>query len=97
MKLSDTIEMMTSEDYKERFKAEFYQLMIRINGLDKMLKDYKAGTLPFVPTCDYELLFTQLYNMKCYACDLITRASKENITLECKYFDFSWLNNNVEL
>ncbi len=25
MELKDTIEMMNSEDYKERFKAEYYQ------------------------------------------------------------------------
>lgn len=28
MKLADTVEMMNSEDYKERFKAEYYQLKI---------------------------------------------------------------------
>lgn len=25
MELKDTVEMMTSSDYKERFKAEYYQ------------------------------------------------------------------------
>lgn len=29
MKLQDTIEMMNSDDFKERFKAEYYQLKIR--------------------------------------------------------------------
>ncbi len=29
MELKDTIEMMTSEDYKERFRAEFYQVRTR--------------------------------------------------------------------
>ena len=29
MNLKDTIEMMTSTDYKERFRAEYYQLEIR--------------------------------------------------------------------
>ena len=28
MNLKETISMMESEDYKERFKAEFYQLLI---------------------------------------------------------------------
>ena len=32
MQLKDTIEMMTSEDFKERFKAEYYQLLIRLDG-----------------------------------------------------------------
>ena len=30
MKLQDTMSMMVSDDYKERFKAEYYQLKIRL-------------------------------------------------------------------
>lgn len=48
MKLKDTAKLMESGDYKDRFKAEYYQLKIRLNGLSEMLKKYKAGTLPFV-------------------------------------------------
>ena len=33
MQLKDTVEMMTSEDFKERFKAEYYQLLNRLNSL----------------------------------------------------------------
>lgn len=29
MKLSDTVQMMNSADYKERFKAEYWQTKIR--------------------------------------------------------------------
>ena len=32
MKLIETVEMMNSENYKERFRAEYFQLDIRING-----------------------------------------------------------------
>lgn len=38
MKLIDTVEMMNSENYKERFRAEYFQLVIRINGLSNMLE-----------------------------------------------------------
>ena len=31
---------MLSEDYKERFKAEYYQLVNRYEGLKLMLKRY---------------------------------------------------------
>ena len=31
MQLEDTVEMMNSEDYKERFKAEYFQLLLRLN------------------------------------------------------------------
>ena len=44
MELTDTIEMMKSADYKERFKAEYYQLKIRLEALCEM---YDAGTLGY--------------------------------------------------
>ena len=81
MKLNETIEMMTSVDYKERFKAEYYQLKIRQEGLAKMLKGYKQGTLNFTPNCSYELLHTQLVYMECYKNVLEERAKIENIEL----------------
>ena len=36
MTLKDTVEMMNSDDYKERFKAEYYRLVIRYRGLKLM-------------------------------------------------------------
>lgn len=33
MELKDTVKMMTSEDYKERFKAEYYQTKERYERL----------------------------------------------------------------
>lgn len=51
MTLKDTVEMMNSDDYKERFKAEYYQLEIRVNGLKKMLYKWDNGELDFTPTC----------------------------------------------
>lgn len=33
MELKETIELMCSDDYKERFKAEYYQLKIRYEKL----------------------------------------------------------------
>lgn len=81
MKLQDTIEMMNSSDYKERFRAEYFQLKARADGLDAMLQKYKAGTLPFTPTCDYELLYTQYIHMKNYQYTLEDRAKIEGIEL----------------
>ena len=49
MELKDTIELMTSENYKERFKAEYLQLKIRVEGLRKMLIKWDAGKLDFTP------------------------------------------------
>lgn len=36
MDLKDTIEMMNSDDYKERFKAEYYQTKIRYEKLKRL-------------------------------------------------------------
>ena len=81
MKLIDTVEMMNSEDYKERFKAEYLQLHIRIKGLANMLEKYREGTLTFKPSCSYDMLHTQLVHMKCYRNSLEERAVVENIDL----------------
>lgn len=81
MELKDTVEMMKSSDYKERFRAEYFQLKIRINGLDKMLINYKKGTLNFTPTCSYSLLSRQLEVMRLYASYLLQRAEIEDIDL----------------
>ena len=37
MELKDAIELMNSEDYKEQFKAEYYQTKIRYDKLHQML------------------------------------------------------------
>ena len=81
MQLKDTIEMMESTDYKERFKAEYFQLEIRVNDLRNMLKKYKNGTLTFKPSCSYDLLNGQLKAMELYATYLDERAEKEEIDL----------------
>ena len=81
MKLQDTIELMNSADFKDRFKAEYYQLKIRHEGLAKMLKGYREGTLDFKPKCSYELLHKQLVFMRAYMEALDVRADIENIEL----------------
>ena len=74
MNLGETSRMMTSSDYKERFKAEYLQLKIRMEGLSAMLKKYKEGTLPFTPSCSYYLLDGQFKAMGMYASYLEERA-----------------------
>lgn len=82
MELSDTVAGMTSPDYKERFKAEYQQLLIRYGKLDNMLLRYEAGTLDFEPTCPIDLLKHQLIIMGDYLGILKSRAAIEGIELE---------------
>ena len=81
MILKDTIDLMNSSDFKDRVRAEYYQLKIRHEGLSKMLKGYREGTLDFTPNCSYDLLHTQLVYMECYMNVLEERAEVEDIEL----------------
>ena len=81
MELKDTIEMMQSEDYKERFKAEYYQLRIRLEKLHAMTVKYEAGKLEFEPKCSLNLLLRQEAHMLEYLRALEVRAKVEGIEL----------------
>lgn len=79
MNLKDTIRFMLSDDFKDRFKAEYYQLTKRIAELRRMLKEYKKGN--FTTNCPFELLYKQLIFMLIYRDILEERAKIENIDL----------------
>lgn len=81
MELKDTIEMMQSADYKERFKAEYQQTKIRYNKLHNMLVKADAHTLDFTPTCPLDLLRDQKAAMGKYLYCLEVRAEIEGIKL----------------
>ena len=81
IELKDTIELMTSNDYKERFKAEYYQARIRYDKLRTMLAKKEAGTLDFKPSCPLHLLYDQLGHMRGYISCLEIRAEVEGIKL----------------
>ena len=81
MELERLIELMKSEDYKDRFRAEYYQLEDRATKLSNMLEKYKAGTLNFTPSCSYDLLNGQLKVMNLYLQYLIERAEIEGIEI----------------
>ena len=81
MELKDTMDLMQSKDFKERFRAEYFQLKIRMTGLKNMLDKYRKNELDFVPNCSYDLLNAQLKAMDLYCSYLEERAQIENIEL----------------
>ena len=81
MDLKDTVTMMESSDYKERFKAEYYQLKIRYEKLMIMLNKWDEGKLDFKPTCPREIYNKQIEGMEKYLDVLADRAELEGITL----------------
>lgn len=79
MELRDTVEMMNSADYKERFKAEYYQTAIRYGKLKAMVDKYNNGTLEFKPTCPMSIYDIQLRAMRDYLTILEARAAIEGV------------------
>ena len=79
MDLKSTAGMMSSPDYKERFKAEYYQLKIRYEKLTAMLANWDH--LNFTPSCPKDLLEQQADIMYNYMKLLENRAQIENVTL----------------
>ena len=79
--LKETIELMTSTDYKERFKAEYEQVKIRFEKLKAMLDKWDNNTLEFTPPCNRSIYNLQIKAMGEYIACLETRAVIENIEL----------------
>lgn len=80
--LSETIRLMQSDNYKDRFKAEYYQTKIRYEKLNAVIAAYESGTLSFTPSCSLELLNCQKECMKDYIRCLKIRAKIEGICVE---------------
>lgn len=79
--LKDTVELMNSEDYRERFIAEYKQLVICCNGLRNMLDKWDRGELNFKPTCPRSTYNMQIRAMEDYMTILESRAVIEGIVL----------------
>lgn len=79
--LKETVDLMISSDYKERFEAEYYQLYIRLEKLVGMLKKWDDGTLDFNPTVPRDLYNEQVMAMDEYLSILEKRAEIEGIDL----------------
>ena len=79
--LKDTVSMMGSTDYKERFKAEYIQVAIRYRKLKCMLARWDKGKLNFYPTCPRSIYDLQIRARADYITSLEARAAIENIIL----------------
>ena len=79
--LNETVDLMRSDDYIDRFIAEYAQTMIRSQKLELMLIDYRNKTLDFIPVTDINTLTDQLTYMNRYILILQKRAKIEGIKL----------------
>ena len=81
MEMKDTVNLMLSDNYKDRFKGEYWQTKIRYDRLHYMLVKYDAGKLEFEPTCPINILKEQAKYMGMYLYQLEVRAEIEEIKL----------------
>lgn len=81
MFLEETTELMLSTDYKNRFKAEYYQLQIRYEKLKIMLDKWDKDELTFTPTCERSIYDDQIKFMEGYLEVLKKRGEIEEIAL----------------
>lgn len=79
--LDDIVELRKSADWKERFKAEYYQMKIYCNELEEVICKYNNGTLEFNPAQSIEFFSKQLDAVKQYINILEERARLEKIEL----------------
>ncbi len=82
MPLKNTVDLMLSDNYKDRFRAEYYQTKERYQRLHLMIIKYEAGTLDFQSDCPLELLKRQAKAMGEYLYVLEMRAQLEEIDLK---------------
>lgn len=79
LNLNDTVKPMLSDDYKERFKAEYWQLRIRIKKLSKFLDEHENSYSKRLKSLS--LLYMQLAYMISYKNILEQRAIVDDIEL----------------
>lgn len=80
MELKDTVELMNSKDFNDRFKAEYYQIDIRIRKLQNTIDNW--NNLKFTPKCPKQVLIDQLNCMKRYRDSLDVRLIYEDIEIK---------------
>lgn len=80
MVLSDTVDLMLSDNYKDRFVAEYAQTKIRYEKLHRSIIKIESGLQKPV-NCDLKLMKDQASAMGQYLYVLEIRALKENIDL----------------
>lgn len=79
MDLAGTAKLMSSDNYEERFLAEYNQLVFRIRKLDEYINDYKAERLDHTPMSPLRTYQAQLSAMRDYLRALEDRAYYEGI------------------
>ena len=81
MELKDTVEFMTSADWKDRFKAEYLQTKIRYKKLHALIVKREVGKLDFPTPIPLESWKEQAKHMGLYLYELEKQAAIHGIEL----------------
>jgi len=74
MELADTVKLMGSLDWKDRLKAEYWQLKLRTSKLNMSINNND------IPQCTKDILYEQLIAMDAYISVLEKRIKLYNLT-----------------
>lgn len=77
--------LLVSDDYKQRFVGEYWELRIRLEKLNDMIRKYDLGVLGFKLDCPIQKLREQANIMWDYLNILEDRAIYEKIDLTLNY------------
>ena len=77
--------LLVSDDYKQRFVGEYWELRIRLEKLNDMIRKYDLGVLGFKPDCPIQKLREQADIMWDYLNILEDRAVYEKIDITLNY------------
>lgn len=80
MQLSETANLMLSDDWKDRFIAEYVQLQIRLSKLDDVLNN-RSDTYSVTDDVLKSVMYKQRDAMESYRLCLERRANMANIDL----------------
>jgi len=81
MELKDTVELMTSADWKDRFTAEYLQTKIRYEKLHKMIVKREVGKCDFLTPIPLDSWIAQAHHMGEYLHELEKQAVIHGIDL----------------
>lgn len=100
MELKETIDLMCSSNYKERFIAEYRQTKIRYEKLKNFCNKIEVETMlgkeVTKHNCPLQLLREQQKHMGLYLSILEKRALIENIKLDDKFKSLAIAESKVE-
>ena len=87
MELKDTVGLMISPDWRDRFKAEYLQTKIRYEKLYRLISLRENGQLDFVTPIPIESWKDQEKFMRLYLCELAKQSVIHGIDLPKVSFD----------